>query len=75
MMILAVVMMTMMIVMMETQRHLWHLVALMINIDVGWEEDGGDDVSDADFFFIRIPHADSQHDTLISLLPVIGLNS
>ena len=75
MMILAVVMMTMMIVMLEIQRHLWHLVVLMINIDVGWEEDGGDDVSDADFFFIRIPHADSQHDTLISPLPVIGLNS
>ena len=57
-------MMTMMIVMIETQHHLWHLVALVINIDVGWEEHGGDDVSDADPFFIRIPHADSQHDTL-----------
>ena len=69
MMILAVVMMTMMIVMLEIQRHLWHLVVLMINIDVGWEEDGGIDVSDADFFFIQIHHADSHHDTLISLLP------
>ena len=75
MMILAVVMMTKMIVMMETQHNLWHLVTLMTNIDVGWKEDGGDDVSDADFFFIQIPHADSQHVTLISLLPVIGLNS